>query len=76
VIGVGDDEAIAMARRLAREGGMLAGFWAGANVAAAPRVAARLSPFQAVVTLVLDHGLRHLSTDQYETQDIPRRRGV
>jgi cysteine synthase len=65
-----------MARRLTREEGILGGFSAGANVAAALRVAARLSPFQAVVTLVPDHGLWYLSTDLYDTQDNPRRRGV
>jgi cysteine synthase A len=76
VIAVGDEEAIAMARRLARKEGILGGFSAGANAAAAQRVAARFSPSRAVVTLIPDNGLRYLSTDLYDTQDNPGRRGV
>lgn len=66
VVAVSDEEAIAMARRLAREEGILAGFSAGANVAAAYRVAARANAGGAVVTLIPDSGLRYLSTDLYE----------
>lgn len=56
---VGDDEAIAVARRLAREEGIFAGFSSGANVAAA----LRLVPGKTVVTLINDSGLKYLSTD-------------
>jgi cysteine synthase A len=56
---VGDDEAIAAARRLAREEGIFAGFSSGANVAAA----LKLLPGRTVVTLINDSGTKYLSTD-------------
>lgn len=59
------DEAIAMARRLAREEGLFAGASSGANVVAALRVAERLGPDATVVTILCDSGLRYLSTDLY-----------
>jgi cysteine synthase A len=65
VVMVRDDEAIAMARRLAREEAILGGFSSGTNVAAALRVARAFGPERAVVTLIPDHGLRYLSTDLY-----------
>lgn len=65
VIAVTDEEAIAMARRLAREEGILSGFSAGANVAASLRAAEKLAVGDAVVTLLPDSGLRYLSTELY-----------
>ena len=62
---VGTGEAKAMARRLAREEGLFAGASSGANVVAALRVAERLGPGSRVVTLVVDSGLKYLSTDLY-----------
>jgi cysteine synthase A len=59
------DEAIAMARRLAREEGLFAGASSGANIVAALRVAERLGPDATVVTILCDSGLRYLSTDLY-----------
>jgi cysteine synthase A len=59
-------EAKAMARRLAREEGLLAGTSSGANVAAALRIAERLGPEATVATLLVDSGLRYLSTDLYQ----------
>ncbi|MFN2488112.1 MAG: PLP-dependent cysteine synthase family protein [Acidimicrobiia bacterium] len=59
------DEAIAMARRLAREEGLFAGASSGANVVVALRVAERLGPDATVVTILCDSGLRYLSTDLY-----------
>ena len=56
---VTDDEAIAAARRLAREEGIFAGFSSGANVAAAMR----LLPGKTVAILINDSGLKYLSTD-------------
>jgi cysteine synthase len=70
VLTVSDDEAVAMARRLAREEAILGGFSSGSNVAAALRVARRFGPERAVVTLVPDSGLRYLSTDLYQGPDI------
>lgn len=62
---VSTDEAKAMARRLAREEGIFAGASSGANVVAALRVAQRLGPGRTVATLIVDSGLRYLSTDIY-----------
>jgi cysteine synthase A len=56
---VGDDEAIAVARRLAREEAIFAGFSSGANIAAALRLVAG----KTVVTLINDSGMKYLSTD-------------
>jgi cysteine synthase B len=54
-------EAVAMAKRLARETGLLVGISAGANVAAALRLASRLAPSDSVVTILGDSGSRYLS---------------
>lgn len=62
---VGTDEAMEMARRLAREEGLFAGTSSGANVVAAIRVAERLGADAHVVTLMADSGLKYLSTDVY-----------
>ena len=62
---VSTDEAKAMARRLAREEGIFGGSSTGANIAATLRVAERLGPDATVVTVVIDHGLKYLSTDLY-----------
>jgi cysteine synthase A len=62
---VTSDEAMAMARRLAKDEGLFAGTSSGANVVAALRVAERLGPQATVVTILCDSGLRYLSTDQY-----------
>jgi cysteine synthase A len=62
---VTDDEATAMARRLATEEGILGGFSAGANVAAALRlIDAGLA--RNVLALVCDSGLKYMSTDLYQ----------
>jgi cysteine synthase A len=58
-------EAQQMARRLAREEGIFAGTSSGANVVAALRVAQRLGPGATVATLIVDSGLRYLSTEVY-----------
>jgi len=63
IIAVKTDDAKAMARRLAREEGLFAGTSSGANVIAAIRVAERLGPDATVVTLMVDSGLKYLSTD-------------
>jgi cysteine synthase len=62
---VSTEEAKAMTRRLAREEGLFAGTSSGANVVAALRVAERLGPDATVVTIMVDSGLRYLSTDVY-----------
>jgi cysteine synthase A len=62
---VSTDEAMATARRLAREEAIFAGTSTGANVAAALRVAARLGPGHSVVTIACDSGMKYLSTPLY-----------
>jgi cysteine synthase A len=66
IIAVKTDEAKAMARRLAREEGLFAGTSSGANVVAAIRVAERFGPDAKIVTLMVDSGLKYLSTDVYK----------
>ncbi|MFZ5805032.1 MAG: cysteine synthase A [Acidobacteriota bacterium] len=63
VMTIPDPEAFAMVRRLARECGVLAGSSAGANVAAAVKVARRLGPGKRVVTVIPDSCERYLSKD-------------
>jgi cysteine synthase A len=67
ILTVSTEEAKAMTRRLAREEGLFAGTSSGANVVAALRVAERLGPDATVVTIMVDSGLRYLSTDVYRT---------
>lgn len=59
------EDAKEMTRRLAREEGIFAGASSGANVVAAIRVARTLGPAATVATLIVDSGLRYLSTDIY-----------
>jgi cysteine synthase A len=63
---VSTEEAMAMARRLASEEGIFAGTSSGANVTAAIRVARQLGPSATVVAIIVDSGLRYLSTDVYK----------
>jgi cysteine synthase A len=65
IIAVKTDDAKAMTRRLAREEGLFAGTSSGANVVAAIRVAERLGPDAKIATLMVDSGLKYLSTDVY-----------
>jgi cysteine synthase A len=65
VIAVPTDDAEAMARRLAREEGLFAGTSSGANVIAAIRLGERLGPDARVATLLIDSGLKYLSTGVY-----------
>jgi cysteine synthase len=68
VLPVSSDDAEDMARRLAREEALFAGTSSGANVVAAIRVAERLGPEAKVVTLMVDSGLKYLSTDVYRSR--------
>jgi len=65
IIPVSTEDAKAMARRLACEEGLFAGTSSGANVIAAIRVAERLGPDARIATLMVDSGLKYLSTDVY-----------
>ena len=63
---VSDEEAIVMARRLAREEGLFAGFSSGANVAAGLQLLRGCCAGGTVVVLLCDSGLKYLSTDLWE----------
>jgi cysteine synthase A len=68
VVPVKTDDAKAMARRLAREEALFAGTSTGANVLAAIQVGQRLGPDATVVTLLVDSGLKYLSTDVFRSK--------
>ena len=64
---VSNDEAIAYARRLAREEGILAGISCGAAVAVAVRIAKRReNEGKTIVTVLPDSGERYLSSPLFE----------
>ena len=67
VLQVTDDDAYAVARRLAREEGIFGGISAGANVWMALERAKTLPPGARVVTLVCDSGLKYLRGDLYRS---------
>ena len=66
VLKVNSDEALDMARRLAREEGLCVGVSSGAAMVAALETANRLSRNQHVVTLFPDTGERYLSTALFD----------
>jgi cysteine synthase A len=68
ILPVSTDEAEEMARRLAREEGLFAGTSSGANVVASIRVAERLGPDARVATLMIDSGMKYLSTEVYKSK--------
>lgn len=65
VWGIDEQEARAMARRLAREEGIFTGASGGLNVAGALRLAAALGEGHTVATVVCDSGLKYLAGDLY-----------
>ena len=62
---VEEDDARAMARRLAQEEGIFAGTSTGLNVTAALQLARELGPGHTVVTVAVDTGLKYLAGDLY-----------
>lgn len=66
ILAVSTDDAKAMAQRLAREEAIFAGTSTGANVVAALRVAKQLGTGATTATLIVDSGLRYLSTDVFK----------
>ncbi len=70
VIQVSNEDAIAMARRLAKEEGLFVGISAGANVYVALEVAKRPeNKGKTIVTILCDTGERYLSTVLYNDED-------
>lgn len=67
ILTVSTDDAKAMARRLARDEAIFAGTSTGANVVAALRIAERLGPSNTVATIIVDSGLRYVSTDVFRS---------
>lgn len=59
-------EAEAMARRLAREEGLFTGTSSGLNVIGAIRIGQQLGPTATVATLLIDSGLKYLSSGVYD----------
>ena len=67
ILTISNQEAIEMARRLAKEEGLMVGISAGANVAAAIKVAQRPeSKGKTIVTILCDTMERYLSTALFE----------
>ncbi|CAG8188900.1 unnamed protein product [Penicillium olsonii] len=64
-LAIEEAEGRAMARRLAREEGILAGTSTGLNVAAAIHLAKQLGPGKTVVTVACDTGLKYVRGDLY-----------
>ena len=68
---VGYEDALRVARRLAREEGLLTGLSTGAIVHAALKVAAELGPGKTVVAMLCDSGERYLSHALFQEIDGP-----
>ncbi len=66
IIPVSTEDAMAMSHSLAREEALFVGTSSGANVVASLRIAKRLGPNATVVTLMVDSGLRYLSTELFQ----------
>ena len=64
---VDEQEARAMARRLAKEEGIFAGTSSGLNVVAALQLAREIGPGKTVATVAVDSGFKYLAGDLYAT---------
>lgn len=68
IVPVKTEDAKEMTRRLAREEGLFGGTSSGANVVAAIHLGKKLGPNAKIVTLMVDSGLKYMSTDVYQGQ--------
>ncbi len=76
VIRVSSDEAVEMARRLAKDEGIFCGISSGCNVAACLKLWHRHPEMVRIVTMINDNGLRYLSTEltgEVSKLDVPDR---
>lgn len=76
VVTVSSQEAIEMARRLAKEEGVFCGISSGCNVVAANKLSRELTGSRLIVTMINDTGMRYFSTPLFGTApsaDIPER---
>lgn len=69
VIKVGNEEAMEMSRRVAKEEGILGGISSGAAIKAALKKAKELGEGKTVVTVLPSNGERYLSTPLYAFED-------
>ena len=69
VVTVPSADAVQMARRLAREEGLLCGPSSGINVVAALKVAAKHAEIHRIVTVISDTGQRYLSGELFGERD-------
>ena len=69
IVAVSEEDAFEMARRLAKEEGMLVGVSAGANVWASLQVAKELGPGKRVVTVICDSAERYYSVPGFLLQE-------
>ncbi|HRM36544.1 MAG TPA: pyridoxal-phosphate dependent enzyme, partial [Trichococcus flocculiformis] len=68
IVQVSNEQAFEMARRVAREEGVLVGISGGAAIAGAIEVAIRLGKGKSVVTVAPDNGERYLSTPLFSVE--------
>ena len=70
VVAVDDADATVVARRIAREEGLLVGISSGANGHAALEIACELGPGKVVLTVFCDTGERYLTTGLFRAAGI------
>jgi cysteine synthase A len=63
---IDESDARAMAKRLAREEGLLVGTSSGMNIAVALKLAQELGPGKTVATVIVDTGLKYLAGDLFQ----------
>ena len=76
VVTTTSDEALAMARRLAKEEGIFCGISSGSNVAAALKLARERPNLKRIATMINDSGQRYFTTElcgEVKEVDIPER---